>query len=136
VTEKGSQVGSGSRDLTIDFDGMEDRIEPFPVPEGIYEQIEALRGKVLFTSLPVDCGRESTIFSQRDQVGSHSFRKSEIEMNLVVDRSRAPMKYRNAPSGSKTGAKSARTSRVTLKVAPSSILQIRMMELRRLGHQL
>ena len=38
--------------VTIDVDGIEDRIEPFPVPEGIYEQISAVNGKVLFTSLP------------------------------------------------------------------------------------
>jgi tricorn protease len=66
VTEKGSQVGSGSRDLTIDFDGMEDRIEPFPVPEGIYEQIEALRGKVLFTSLPVEGSIDLPILTPRE----------------------------------------------------------------------
>ncbi|MFZ1887881.1 MAG: S41 family peptidase [Candidatus Binataceae bacterium] len=41
-------------EVTIDFGGIEDRIEAFPVPEGIYEQIGALKGKVIFTSLPVE----------------------------------------------------------------------------------
>ncbi|HVA82507.1 MAG TPA: hypothetical protein VNF29_16375, partial [Candidatus Binataceae bacterium] len=45
---------SETAEVTIDFDGIEDRIEAFPVPEGIYEQISALSGKVLFTSLPVE----------------------------------------------------------------------------------
>jgi tricorn protease len=39
--------------LAIDFDGIERRIVGFPVPEGRYVQIWGLKGKVLFSSLPV-----------------------------------------------------------------------------------
>jgi len=51
---KDASTGIQRPDLTIDFDGIEDRIEPFPAPEGIYEQIAALSGKVLLTSIPVE----------------------------------------------------------------------------------
>lgn len=53
------EKGEDSRDnretpvVDIDFDGIDRRIAAFPVPEGIYEQIWGLKGKVLFTSLPI-----------------------------------------------------------------------------------
>ena len=40
--------------LVIDLEGIEDRIVAFPVPEGRYEQIKGIKGKVLFTSFPVE----------------------------------------------------------------------------------
>lgn len=39
--------------VEIDFDGIEHRIVGFPVPEGRYGQIWGLKGKVLFSSFPV-----------------------------------------------------------------------------------
>jgi tricorn protease len=39
--------------LEIDWDGIEHRIVGFPVPEGRYEQIWGIKGKVLFSSVPV-----------------------------------------------------------------------------------
>src|SRR5579859_169913 len=40
--------------VDIDFDGIESRIVAFPVPDGRYQQIAGIRGKVLFTSLPIE----------------------------------------------------------------------------------
>jgi tricorn protease len=40
--------------LTIDIDGIENRVQPFPVPEGIYQQIDGIKGKALFTWVPVE----------------------------------------------------------------------------------
>jgi tricorn protease len=40
--------------VTIDFDGIESRILAFPVEDGRYQQIAGIRGKVLFTSLPIE----------------------------------------------------------------------------------
>jgi tricorn protease len=40
--------------FSIDTDGIEDRILAFPVPEGIYQQIDGIKGKVLFTSVPIE----------------------------------------------------------------------------------
>ncbi len=63
---KDAPTGIQRPDVTIDFDGIEDRIEPFPVPEGIYEQIAALRGKVLLTSLPVEGSIDLPILNPRE----------------------------------------------------------------------
>ncbi len=38
----------------IDLDGIEDRVVPFPVPDGKYEQLEAIPGAALWTSWPVE----------------------------------------------------------------------------------
>ncbi len=40
--------------VPIDFDGIEARVLAFPVPDGRYKQIAALKGKVLFTSVPIE----------------------------------------------------------------------------------
>jgi len=40
-------------EVKIDFDGIEDRLVGFPVPEGTYQDLAAIPGKVLFTSYPV-----------------------------------------------------------------------------------
>ena len=40
-------------DVDIDFDGITGRVLGFPVEEGEYEQIVAVRGRVLFTRFPV-----------------------------------------------------------------------------------
>jgi len=39
--------------IEIDFDNIENRILEFPVPEGRYRELWALKGKVLFTQAPV-----------------------------------------------------------------------------------
>jgi len=54
-------------ELTIDFDGIEDRIEPFPVPEGIYQQINATRDKVWFSSLPVEGSIDVHFLATREE---------------------------------------------------------------------
>jgi tricorn protease len=54
-------------EVTIDFDGIEDRVEPFPVPEGIYQQINAAKDKVWFTSLPVEGSIELPILAPREE---------------------------------------------------------------------
>jgi tricorn protease len=40
--------------VRIDFDGIESCILSFPVEDGRYQQIAGIRGKVLFTSLPIE----------------------------------------------------------------------------------
>jgi tricorn protease len=40
--------------ITIDLDGIEDRVLPFPVSEGRYTTIRGIKGKALFLSFPVD----------------------------------------------------------------------------------
>ncbi len=64
---KSPETPDAIAEVAIDFDGIEDRIEPFPVPEGIYQQINAVRGKVLFTSLPVEGSMELPILAPREE---------------------------------------------------------------------
>ncbi len=66
VKRSDAQIGKDRPDLTIDFADIGDRIEPLPVPEGIYEQIQALSGKVLFTSLPVEGSIDLPILTPRE----------------------------------------------------------------------
>ncbi|GCF09082.1 S41 family peptidase [Dictyobacter arantiisoli] len=40
--------------ITIDFDGITERILPFPVAEGRYRRIAGIKGKALFLSFPVE----------------------------------------------------------------------------------
>lgn len=42
-----------SKEILIDFEGIEDRVSAFPVPEARYTGIYGLKGKVLFGSVPV-----------------------------------------------------------------------------------
>ncbi len=39
-------------DVRIDLDGIEDRVEAFPVPEGRYGRVLGAKGRALFTSFP------------------------------------------------------------------------------------
>jgi tricorn protease len=51
---KGKADAKKEPHVDIDFDGIESRIVAFPVPDGRYQQIAGIRGKVLFTSLPIE----------------------------------------------------------------------------------
>ena len=44
--------------ITIDLEGIENRIQAFPVSDGIYSQIVGVKGKALFVSWPVDTALE------------------------------------------------------------------------------
>ncbi len=51
---KGKGKEQESPRLQIDLAGIEQRILPFPVPDGRYGQIAGIPGKALFTALPVE----------------------------------------------------------------------------------
>ncbi|HTR77380.1 MAG TPA: PDZ domain-containing protein, partial [Gemmatimonadaceae bacterium] len=54
--KKDAPTGKPKRNpsVAIDFDGIESRVVAFPVPDGRYQQIAAVEGKALFTSLPIE----------------------------------------------------------------------------------
>jgi tricorn protease len=54
IAEAQARSAAGVPEVVVDFDGIEDRVVAFPVPEGVYAQIGAIHGKALFTSLPVE----------------------------------------------------------------------------------
>jgi tricorn protease len=55
-----------SKPIGIDAEGIADRVVAFPVPEGRYTQITGIRGKVLFTSVPVSGTLGDDIFEDSD----------------------------------------------------------------------
>ncbi|HEY0399037.1 MAG TPA: peptidase, partial [Acidimicrobiia bacterium] len=58
---EGKEEPTGTAPLRIDLDGISERIVPVPVPEGRYSQVVGIKGKILFTSWPVQgsLGRDS-----------------------------------------------------------------------------
>ncbi len=76
-------------DVEIDFDGIADRVLAFPVPEGIYGRILGAKGRVLFSSYPlegtlsqnwVDAGEPPA----KGKIEAFDFEKGKVE--LVQDR--------------------------------------------------
>ena len=54
----GAGAGKPQPGITIDLDGITERIVAFPVPEGRYGQVYGLKGGVLFSSYPLESWRE------------------------------------------------------------------------------
>ncbi|GCE27453.1 tricorn protease [Dictyobacter alpinus] len=52
--EKKEESGKQTPAITIDLDGISERILPFPVAEGRYASVRGIKGKVLFLSRPVE----------------------------------------------------------------------------------
>ncbi|GHO83361.1 S41 family peptidase [Dictyobacter formicarum] len=59
--EEGAKKGAA---ITIDLDGISERILPFPVSEGRYTQIRGVKGKALFLSHPVEGALNNTTRSK------------------------------------------------------------------------
>ncbi len=56
---KGDEPKSGKEDrrssrCEIDLEGITERLVAFPVPEGRYAQVRGIKGKVLFSSFPIE----------------------------------------------------------------------------------
>lgn len=52
--EKKSEEKKEPTPLTIDFDGIENRIVAFPVEEGLYLDLAAAKGRVFYTQFPIE----------------------------------------------------------------------------------
>ena len=72
--DKGGE-GSSGKSLSIDLEGIEKRIVPFPVPEGRYGQVRGLKGKVLLLSFPLANG----VTEERGQGPSGQLGKYDFE---------------------------------------------------------
>lgn len=75
--------------VKIDVDGIQDRIVAFPVPDGRYSQIAGIKGKVLFTSLPVEGTLNQNWFSDEPsakaklEVYDFETLKSEVHLSGI-----------------------------------------------------
>ncbi len=58
---KGKKKEGKQKPLRIDFDGIIDRVVPFPVPEGRYAQILGIPGGAVFSSFPAEGTLEDPI---------------------------------------------------------------------------
>ncbi|MEO0408316.1 MAG: peptidase, partial [Cyanobacteria bacterium P01_A01_bin.135] len=52
-SENAGDSGEKPTPITIDLDGIQQRVAGFPVPEGRYQQIQGIKAGVLFSSAPV-----------------------------------------------------------------------------------
>ena len=84
-SHKGSQDTKQLVLVVIDFDGIENRLVGFPVPEGRYDQIWGLEGKVLFSSFPIQLPEQlySTDSPANGTLEMYDF--SEQKHKTVVD---------------------------------------------------
>jgi tricorn protease len=74
--EQGEQQDSAK--VTIDFDGIADRIVAFPVQESIYGTIDAIKGRVFYTMYPIEGARDRE-WGQREARARARLRVFDLE---------------------------------------------------------
>jgi tricorn protease len=74
--------------LKIDFDGIQDRVVPFPVEEAIYEEIGAIENKVFYTVYPVVGALETKWFDKEPpaKASLYIYDMDKLEEAEFVDR--------------------------------------------------
>ncbi|MCZ6598219.1 MAG: PDZ domain-containing protein [Planctomycetota bacterium] len=83
VSPRGKEKGPVQ--VVIDLEGIQDRVVAFPVDEGRYERILGGRGRVFFTSLPVEGSLDTEWFSTaappaKAKLHVHDFERSKTEV--------------------------------------------------------
>lgn len=98
--EKAGDSG-GTRPFTIDLEGIEKRIVPFPVAEGKYGRVRGLKGKALLLSFPLSSGgHEERGHEGGGQLGRYDFETLKYEVladgvnNFEVSRDGKMVLYR------------------------------------------
>jgi len=74
------------RKVTIDLEGIADRVLAFPIPEGRYGRVASAAGQLLFSSFPVEGSRDAEFFDATPQAKGtlKSFRfETQKEETLV-----------------------------------------------------
>jgi tricorn protease len=80
VREERANEGGAGRSFSIDLEGIEKRIVPFPVPEGKYSQVRGIRGKALLLSFPLTGGtQEERGHEANGQLGKYDFETLKYE---------------------------------------------------------
>lgn len=64
--ESNGEGSNGSTPMTIDLEGIADRVLPFPVAEGRYHAVRGIKGKALFLASPVE-STANNIFEARHE---------------------------------------------------------------------
>ncbi len=74
--------------INIDFDGITERIVPFPVKEAIYRDIAAIKDQVFYTVYPVEGARDTAWFEKEPPARAciKVFDMNDLEEATFVDR--------------------------------------------------
>jgi len=72
--------------MRIDFDGIDQRVVAFPMPEGRYAQVRGLPGKVLISSFPVQGALGDDIFTTEEPARGklESYDLEELKLETLV----------------------------------------------------
>lgn len=83
-----AKVGSAKTDskpITIDFDGIEQRIVEFPVPESRYGAIAATKTKIFFTESAIEGALSRNLFAEQGGAKLHYFDLETQKMELFAE---------------------------------------------------
>ncbi|HEX6489284.1 MAG TPA: LpqB family beta-propeller domain-containing protein [Candidatus Dormibacteraeota bacterium] len=84
--EKPAEPARAPERLEIDFEGIADRVRPFPVPEGRYARVAGTADLALFTSLPVEGAARRPIMDDvpegKAKLQAYSFATQKVETFL------------------------------------------------------
>lgn len=82
VSEK-KEEGKRPTPMSIDLEGIADRVLPFPVAEGRYQRIRGIKGKALFLSLPVEGAiHDHVAHESRGSLDIYDFEAYKVERFL------------------------------------------------------
>jgi tricorn protease len=76
---QGDKAKQKAPPLQIDLEGIADRVVAFPVPAGRYSQIRGIKGKVLFSSHPVEGAIGQTWIPNREPPAKHKIEVYDFE---------------------------------------------------------
>lgn len=103
--QEGASPAQKTPTVEIDFEGIERRIVGFPVPEGRYGQVWGLKGKVLFSSFPVEGSLDinwlSTEPEAKGKIEVYDFQEQKLDTvatevtNFKVSRENETLIYRS-----------------------------------------
>ncbi|MEK7486594.1 MAG: PDZ domain-containing protein, partial [Planctomycetota bacterium] len=99
--------------VKIDFDGIQDRLLPFPVPEGKYGQILATKNKVLFSSFPVEGSLDQHWFTAGTPPAKGKIEIYDIKENKKSVRVEGITNFSIGPDGETLVYQSGQRLRVT-----------------------
>jgi tricorn protease len=90
TTRSEGEKKNGAPSLTIDLDGIAERVLPFPVTEGRYRAVRGIKGKALFLAFPTEDASAGIFDEQhapRGYIDSYDFEryKSERLIDGVTD---------------------------------------------------
>ncbi len=83
--KKDEEKKEGPEPVVIDWEGIANRVLPFPAPEGIYGQIAGIKGKAIYSSFPVEGAVQADFFGEPQPKGTlHAYDFKEQKAEALV----------------------------------------------------